>query len=340
MKAGRGPAVRRLLPLGLALAAVSSLQAAGQRVALELPANEMVRFFVDLTVEHPGKLAIEAEWHPYRVLSFRLEGPALTPVVRRSGPSPQRMEVEVSPEDMARGKIWKLRIRGLPWRDEVDGLLTVELPEPPAPPEPVERKPEAERAIEPWMLPRPAPDGAGKAERRFYEAVEAFRMLVIDEEEIPDTCRWQKGLLRYIAEQRDGAPGTSLPRPTRQMLDRVVQAVAHVESLRTTDDPILTEPQPESRLRRRALETLRKQRIAPLRDALDDLLDDLQQGHAPELQQAGWPFGLLSCLMASERHFEERLLVGEQEASYGKLADDQWDRILAAGKALDLLLRR
>jgi hypothetical protein len=319
---------------------VSGLPAADQRIALELPSNEMVRLVVDLPVEHPGRLVIKAQWSPYRVLSFRLEGPGLSPVLRRSGPSPQRIEVEVPPEALARGTTWKLRIRGNPWRDEVEGMLTIELPEPPAPPTPEKVQQQEEEKIEPWMLPRPAPPGASKNERRFFDAVENFRALVVEEQGVGDTCRWQESLLRYLVEHRDATADLRIARPTRQILERVVQTAYHVDNLRTTDDPILTQPQPKEHLRRRALETLRKQRIDPLRRALDSLLNDLQQGHAPELHQAGWPFGLLSCMMASERHFEERLLVGEEHASYRKLAIDQWDRILAAAHAVDRLLER
>ena len=49
--------------------------------------------------------------------------------------------------------------------------------------------------------------------------------------------------------------------------------------------------------------------------------------------------GLVGCLTACERYFEQRTRLGEGRVPNGDLAQDQWDGILAAADALDALAR-
>ena len=66
----------------------------------------------------------------------------------------------------------------------------------------------------------------------------------------------------------------------------------------------------------------------------DDVLGLLRRGHAPELTDEEWPMRLTSCLTACQRHFEQRIRLGEELATNFELTRAQWDRLLAARSAL------
>ena len=117
-----------------------------------------------------------------------------------------------------------------------------------------------------------------------------------------------------------------------------MKAVDLVEGLRSSDDPIVAGPAPEEHGLRRAWLAVRRQRILPLEAELDQLSQVLRKGFAPELQSETWPPRFIGCLMACERHFEQRPRLGEDQAANRLLAHGQWSGFLLAAKALRSLL--
>ena len=61
------------------------------------------------------------------------------------------------------------------------------------------------------------------------------------------------------------------------------------------------------------------------------------RGHAPALSKLGWPQRMMSCVMGCQRHFEERVRLGEERATNLDLARSEWDRLLAAAESLAAL---
>lgn len=314
------------------------------RYTLEIRDREATSYVLELPVEHPGTLRVEARWPGRRVLSLRLEGPGDPPVTeRRTGPSPLTLEAEVA--DPSSG--WTLHIRAVPAHGDTRGTLTIDLPAPPAT-EPagstLERVPAPDHEPEPWSLPQPAPPGSEPSLVRLFDAVEGLRARVFadDETSSPDACGWQEGLLRYAVDSRDrrATAGGKMTEATRRYLRRLAAAVDRVEELRSTSDPILAGPPPDEPLRRQAWRQVRKQRLMPLVDELDGLGAALRRGYVPELASAEWPRRFVGCLMACERHFDQRAEVGDEQASNGDLAHEQWDAFLAAATVLDALAAR
>lgn len=302
---------------------------------LDLPPERMISYVLELDLREPGTLVVEADWSAERMLTFKLERPA-GPAVRRTGLPPQKLEIDVAADVLADDARWTLSIRGLPSKHAGSGTLRLTLPEPPPATEPAtatEAPPAAAR--EPWETARAAPAGAPPEQVRVHDAVERFRALTVDPAEpAPDVCRWQSDLLRYMAGARDGLA----PDPhTARLFERMAGAVARVESFRTSDDPLLVPPHGADRLQQQAWEVVFQRRTAPVRDTLDDVLHDLHHGRAPELESEEWPSRFVSCLAACERHFEERRAEGDRATSNRRLAEDQWERILAAGQALEAL---
>jgi hypothetical protein len=157
----------------------------------------------------------------------------------------------------------------------------------------------------------------------------------------PDACRWQDGLLRYLAQRRDllvdrhDRPS----RETRKLLRRLVDAIQRVEAFRTSRDPLVAGPPPEDEALREAWLRLRREKLQALEGELDGLLESIRRGHAPELEPFDWPSRLVTCLVACQRNFEERARLGERRAVNGDLARAQWSALLAAGDALGDLIR-
>jgi hypothetical protein len=313
------------------------------RYALDIPGSQRIAFQLDLPVEHPGTLRVHAEWSGARILSFKLEGPGGDTVrLRRSGPSPQALSVEVEPES---AEIWKLSILGLPASDSGEGVLTVDLPDHPevvarqlaelAPPE------EPPPAPDPWMVEVKLPQLVSNDRAWFVATVEAFRRLVVtpDLEMGPDACQWQEGFLQYLAGWRDrNLRYGELPEPaTHRYLAKTAEAVRLVESLRVSADPTIAGPPPADS---NALETWRRNRrgvFLPLEKDLDALLDMLQDGFVPELEDKDWPVRFVSCLMACERNIEERGRLGRDRAANGALVEAQWQAFVSAARALEAL---
>ena len=100
--------LRSSLPvLGLAaLAAVwaPAACAATTRYQIDVPDGADSAFEIRVRALHPGPLVVAAEWDGPRILSFRLEGPG-SPASkeRRSGPSPQRIQVAVTDPALSGG---------------------------------------------------------------------------------------------------------------------------------------------------------------------------------------------------------------------------------------------
>jgi hypothetical protein len=79
---------------------------------------------------------------------------------------------------------------------------------------------------------------------------------------------------------------------------------------------------------------LRRERTQQLEAELDELLLSIQRSHAPELDSFEWPARIVTCLVACQRHFEERSRRGEAHAVNRDLARAQWVVLLVAGEAL------
>jgi hypothetical protein len=340
----------------LGIAASVGARAEVRPYTFEVPEGSAVSFQIEFEVEHPGKLQIQADWTGPRVLSFRLErSPGRMHKGRRTGPSPQSMAIDVHPWDLTQDGTWTLDIRALAARGAGSGTVTLVLPDPP---EVVARRQRLEEQArsgadkplptpsvpppEPWMIARRPPSGASEQVRFLFEKVEAFRGTAVGTDGLsgPDACRWQADTLGYLAGWRDrlSGDGEIPPISSRRYFSRLVAAIRTVDDLRNSEDPILAGPPPEERLKRKAWLAVRRQRIEPIEQELDALIDDVTGGHAPELQEMQWPTRLISCLMACERHFEERVRLGENQATNGELAEIQWERIVAAGEALEALV--
>ncbi len=335
-----------LLLAGLAALAGTAAEGATYQYVLDVKDGTDSAFEVGFEAPYPGTLAVAADWDETRILSFRLDGAGETSLVeRRSGPSPQRMEVDLAGAAAPGGRKFKLSIRALPGRGFAKGTLTLEIPDapeiveerrkaaeppPPPPPEP-----------DPWTVPATAPQGAAPEVGVLFAAVERYRSLVVGAgfEPLPDACGWRTDLLkRFAAWRADAAAGRRGPAvPEMRYLRRLAATAREVEALRVAKDPILGGPVPEDSLRRRAWEQVRKERIRPIERDLDALSETLHEGFAPGLESEAWLPRLIACLTACERYFEERVRLGEDEASNADLATAQWGSILAAVDALERL---
>ncbi len=316
--------------------------AATHDYSLSFPAGELVSNKIEFEVSHPGRLRIEAQWAGARVVSFRLHGPGDGgSTLRLSGPSPQQLELDVDAAAAADRRRWTLSIRSLPTRAGSRGTLKLFLPEPEG--DPVVRvEPELGPPAPPeeyWRVPGATPTRTVPAQARFHTKVESFRAVVVGEDYlIRDKYLWQDGLLRFLVDRRDAPEfGETLPlsESTRAYLERIVDAVAKIDSLRTTDDPILTGRLPKDPDQRRRWRRLRRQRLAPLESELDVLLEDLKTGHAPQLAKHEWSRRLVSCLIACQRYFSR---VGDDAEGYRAVGETQWTPVVAGSRAIGALL--
>jgi hypothetical protein len=314
-------------------------RAASVEYALDLPAHQTLSYRLEFEVAHPGPVTFVAEWSPARVLGFRVERPG-EPTFRKSGPSPQRLELAAGPEHLDPDAPWTLVISGLPSRQPAEGRLVVFLPDSPEsrPREPVARPEPRAHDEDPWRWRVETPAGLTHEQHRLYEATERFRGLVVGSTE-PDAYRWQVDMLRFLADRRDrAASANSLGQPsTRTMFQRIVEAVAVLDRLRGAESKPLAGPVPTDSVHRRVWLSVRDPRFAPVGEELGALLDELHRGHAPELEDEVWFSSFLSCLIVCGQHFEERARLGEERASNGELVGRQWGRVLAAVDALDAL---
>lgn len=334
----------RMLAIFVCLIAFANLAVGETKMyTLKIPDGRPANYELAFAVEQPGILMIGAEWSCDRLLALRLEYPggSLSPY-KRSGPSPLTIEVVVEPEQTGE---WTLSIHANPARGEGEGLITVVLPDP-AGSEPEQAAAAAPAAPpppapDPWMVARRAPSGSSAGLVRVFESIEIFRASLDDrgENAAADSCRWQEGLMRYLADRRDELAGTGAAPSgnTRKVLGRMADAVRHVEEYRSSNEPILAGPPPEEPQRRRVWTELRMERFQPLERELDEVWQTLRRGHVPGLEEELWPVRLVSCVMACERHFEERVRLGEKQATNREIAEAQWERLLAAAGALRAL---
>jgi len=330
-----------------AVSAVGFAHPADRQVNYELtiPDRRSVTYELPLDLLYPGEVVVSAEWPGSRSLSFRIESAdAASSLARRSGPSPQILQTHVGPDELDGGP-WILKIHALAAGGEAAGRLTVSVPGPPEPvPAPTSTVASAVGApvtsVPEWARSASVPHGSPAATAALYRRTERLRSLIVDDPDgTPDSCRWQDDTLRWLVERRtalsDG--GRRPARPTRKILQRMADAVRAVEELRTSDDPMLAGPGPEDPVRREAWNRTRKARLEGLESELDDVIHRIRNGHAPELENEGWPTRLMVCATACERFFEQRPRLGEDGSVNRDLARDQWRRILAAAEALDAL---
>jgi hypothetical protein len=334
--------------LALLLSAIAAqVEASTLRYALEIPDGQERAFELRVPVEHPGTLRIVAEWSGSRVIAFRVDRPdGDASPWRRSGPPPQSISIEVPPEATFPAE-WKLSIRALASRGEAIGTITIDSPDAPEvvrareaaklPPPPPPRVPD------PWEVEATSRDGASAELKALFESVERLRSALVARKDgaSSDVCGWQIALLRYATSVRDRIDSTgALPADaTLRYVGRLGATVGRVEALRTSRDPILAGPVPDDPLRKRAWNAVRKESLGPLVAELDSLGEALRRGYVPELAGEVWPPRFVGCMTACERHFEERVRLGANEAANRDLAEAQWERFLLAGDVLRALGR-
>ena len=143
--------------------------------AFEIAADEPAAFEIPFESAHAGTLAATASWTGPRILALRLDGAAEGASWRRSGPSPQRIDVAVE----AGRSSWRLTLRALAARGTAKGTIRVEIPDAPevvaarekalAPPPPPPPRPD------PWAMASKAPAGAEPRISALYRDVETLR---------------------------------------------------------------------------------------------------------------------------------------------------------------------
>lgn len=333
-----------LLPLVLCAAGgLTAAHAAFSDYSISVPDGREATFVVPFQVDYSGPVTIDASWSGPRLLFFGVEGPSRITWARRSGPSPQRLEIAVDSAAVARGTEFKLTVKALPARGEASGTLRVTTPDAPEvvarreaelhPPPPPPPSPPA------WTLRAEASATAGPDTLRMYEAVEAFRAAVLATSDGPvDACTWQVGFLRYAVAARDrlADQGAVPDVPTLRYFARLAAAIRSVDRLHTSADTVIAGPIPENRVNRRDWLSERNEIVRPIERSLDELTELLRRGHAPALRDEPWLPRLNACLTACERYFDERVrLSGDENAANRELAAAQWQRILAASRIFE-----
>ncbi len=312
---------------------------------ISVPDGLQATFELPFPVEYAGPVTIEADWIGPRLLFFGVEGPGCVALARRSGPSPQRLELKADAATIASGTSWKLTIKALPARGGASGRLRVTAPDAPEvvarreaelhPPPPPPPPPPA------WTLARAAPQGATPVLSRVYDAVEAYRAAVLPAADGPsDACTWQIAFLKYAAATRErlAETGVAPDVSTLRFFARLSGAIRSVDRLRSSNDPLLAGPVPDDRDRRRDWLIARHEIVRPIERSLDELTELVRGGHAPALEDESWVPRLNACLTACERYFDERVrLVGGQNAPNQELTAAQWERILAALRVFEAL---
>ena len=327
------------------LCGAATARAENWDTTFSVPDGREAKFELPFPVLYDGPVTMEATWTGPRLLFFGMDASGGTPSTRRSGPSPQRLELSADSAAIARGKGWKITIKALAARGEVAGRLRVTTPDAPAvaaarvaalqpPPPPVPPPPA-------WTLPRAAPATASPEIARVYDAVETLRAHVLGPAEgSGDACRWQIEFLQFavLARDRLGETGAAPDVPSLRYFARMADAIRGVSQLSSSKDPVIAGPVPADRSERRDWLIARAEIVRPIERSLDELTELLRGGHAPELEDDVWLPRLNACLTACERFYDERVrLGGEENAPNRDLATAQWARIVDAGRVFDAL---
>jgi hypothetical protein len=336
---------RTLLALSFSTTlAVTSAKATVWEYTIDVPDDREATFQLPFRVDYPGPVTVDAAWTGPRLLFFGVdgEGPAHAALARRSGPSPQRLEIsEVAAK--TGGAAWILTIKALPARGEATGRLKVTVPDAPD----VVAKREAELHPPPpppppppsWAVPKVTPAGASPEVARIYDAVEALRVSVVSAVNATgDACGWQIEFLTYATAARDRLAGPNPPFdvPTLRYFARLVDVIHSVASIRTGTDRVIAGPIPDNRDDRRDWLIARAEIVRPIERSLDQLTELLRGGHAPALEDERWLPRFNACLTSCERFFDERVRFGsEANAPNKEQATTQWPRIDAAGRVLE-----
>jgi hypothetical protein len=330
------------LPLVIACG-LGTARAASVEYSISVPDGREATFAVPLAVPYAGAVTIDATWTGGRLLFLGVEGPGHTALARRSGPSPQRVTLDLDAAALARGPGYKLTVKALPARGEALGVLRVTVPDAPEvvarreaelhPPPPPPPPPPA------WALRASAPQAAGASTVRVFAAVETFRAAVLDAKNgSVDACTWQIEFLQYAvaARERLADRGIAPDVPTLRYFARLAAAIRNVEMLRTSTNATIAGPVPSDRNDRHDWLLARNEIVRPIERSLDELNELLRRGHAPALEDEVWLPRFTACLTACERFYEERVRFGGEEiAPNRELAAAQWDRILAALPVFD-----
>jgi|RhiMethySRZTD1v2_1073278.scaffolds.fasta_scaffold18222_2 hypothetical protein len=299
-------------------------------------------FELPFPVLFPGKIVVEATWTGPRPVFFGVENGGKISVARRSGPSPQALEIDAPESAAGAGVVWKLTVKALAARGPVEGTVKVTVPDDPVivaareaakkPPPPTPPPPP------PWMVPATIPGSATQSVVETFRAVEAYRVLVVGPKVPIDAVAWQQEFLRYATATRDrlALSGSPPDVPTLRYFNRLAAAIRAVEELRTSRDPVLAGPVPADREERRDWLIARSEKTRPIERRLDELTELLRRGHAPALEDERWVPRLTASLTACERYFDERVRLGSDGiAPNHELAEAQWDRILASAQVFE-----
>ncbi|MDH3785687.1 MAG: hypothetical protein OEV00_10230 [Acidobacteriota bacterium] len=321
----------------------TTLMADPLKYDLEIPSHDSISYELELDIQHPGPIHIEANWDCRRIVTFRLQSPqAGRPAMRRSSPSPFGFTTNiVEPGDAP----WRLSIYVMPGSEPGVGELTIQLPGPPLIPTPAEpsAKDFAPRpAGEPWKT-RVAdlPETTPVAVAQLVDSVERFRRLVVGPDAAPDSCRWQLDGLRFLAQARDQAlrNDAKFDFGSRELFRTIAKDIAGVDAMRRSDDPLVSGPPPADPGLSHAWNRMHRDRVQPLEAQLDRTYDLATGDYAAELTDQTWLPRLVSCVVASQRYFSDRARVGPVKAINREIALDQWDRLLAVSDALEDLSR-
>lgn len=337
--------MRRTLlgPLLWSALVVTSAQATVWEYTIDVPDGREATFQLPFRVDYPGPVTVEAAWTGPRLLFFGVdgEGPVRAALARRSGPSPQRLDIQAETAHTG-GAAWILTVKALPARGEATGRLKVTVPDAPD----VAAKREAELHPPPppppplpsWAVAKAAPQGSSPEIVRVYDAVEALRVGVLSAVDVTgDACGWQIEFLTYASAARDRLSGSSPPFdvPTLRYFTRLVDVIHSVASMSDATDRVIAGPIPEDRDDRRDWLIARNEIVRPIERSLDQLTELLRGGHAPALADEKWLPRFNACLTACERFFDERVRFGgENNAPNKEQATTQWPRIVAAEHVL------
>ena len=331
---------RRLVPaLVVAACCLAPVRAGTWDYAFSVPDGREATFVLPFPVTYAGPVTLETSWSGPRLLFIGVENAARVSVARRSGPSPQRLDLTADETASGKDATWKVTIKALPARGDASGRLRVTVqdapevvakreaalhPPPPPPPPPP-----------PWRVAKSAPAGASADLVRVFNAVESVRATVLPAVDgAGDACSWQADFLQYAVAARDRLADRSAPPdlPTLRYFARLAASIDSIAMLRSSKDPAIAGPVPEDRNERHDWLLSRVEIVRPIERGLDELTELLRRGHAPALEDEVWLPRFNACLTACERFYDERVrLGGDDIAPNRELASAQWSAMVAAG---------